>query len=75
MLNYVKFKIFFFFEKFNGFRFFQVLKDAEDCISSIQVNGHEILVSSLDCWVRLYDIRMGKYFADFIGGEDDFKYF
>lgn len=45
----------------------QVLKDAKDTITSIQINGHEILTSSVDCHVRLYDIRMGKMISDFIG--------
>lgn len=46
----------------------QVLKDAKDGITSIQVTDHEILVGSLDCIARCYDIRTGQVVTDFIGG-------
>ncbi|KAK6630580.1 hypothetical protein RUM43_014565 [Polyplax serrata] len=45
----------------------QVLKDSKDCITSVQVTDHEILVSSLDSKIRFYDIRTGKVVSDFIG--------
>ncbi|XP_060808284.1 WD repeat domain-containing protein 83 [Amyelois transitella] len=45
----------------------QVLKDAKDTITSIQVTNYEILTSSVDCHVRLYDIRVGKMISDYIG--------
>lgn len=45
----------------------QVLKDAKDTITSIQVTDHEVLTSSVDCHVRLYDLRVGKMFSDYIG--------
>lgn len=45
----------------------QVLKDAKDTITSLQINSHEILTTSVDCHVRLYDIRMGRITSDFIG--------
>ncbi|XP_026748030.1 WD repeat domain-containing protein 83 isoform X1 [Trichoplusia ni] len=45
----------------------QVLKDAKDTITSIQVTDHEVLTTSVDCHVRLYDLRMGKMTSDFIG--------
>ncbi|CAH0404043.1 unnamed protein product [Chilo suppressalis] len=45
----------------------QVLKDAKDTITSIQVTDHEILTCSVDCHVRLYDIRVGKMLSDLIG--------
>lgn len=45
----------------------QVLKDAKDTITSIQVTDHEVLTCSVDCHVRLYDIRMGKMVSDYIG--------
>ncbi|KAL0279671.1 UNVERIFIED_CONTAM: hypothetical protein PYX00_001176 [Menopon gallinae] len=45
----------------------QILREAKDCITSIQVTDHEILVGSLDSYIRCYDIRMGKITRDFIG--------
>ncbi|KAJ2941668.1 hypothetical protein O0L34_g10462 [Tuta absoluta] len=45
----------------------QVLKDAKDTITSIQVTNNEILTCSVDCHVRLYDIRVGKMISDYIG--------
>lgn len=45
----------------------QILKDAKDSITSIEINNHEILTFSVDCHVRLYDIRMGKMVSDYIG--------
>jgi mitogen-activated protein kinase organizer 1 len=45
----------------------QVLKDAKDTITSIQVTDHEIMTCSVDSHVRLYDIRVGKMFSDYIG--------
>lgn len=45
----------------------QILKDAKDTITSIQVTDHEVLTSSVDCHIRLYDLRIGKMFSDYIG--------
>lgn len=45
----------------------QILKDAKDTITSIQVTDHEVLTTSVDCHVRLYDLRVGKMFSDYIG--------
>ncbi|GBP65689.1 WD repeat domain-containing protein 83 [Eumeta japonica] len=45
----------------------QTLKDAKDSVTSVQVTDHEILTCSVDCHVRLYDIRMGKMTADYVG--------
>lgn len=45
----------------------QILKDAKDSITSIEVNNCEVLTCSVDCHVRLYDIRMGKMISDYIG--------
>lgn len=45
----------------------QTLKDAKDTITSIQITDHEIMTCSVDCHVRLYDIRLGKMISDFIG--------
>lgn len=46
----------------------QVLNDAKDCITSLQVTDHEILTGSVDCSVRRYDLRNGSCQADFVGG-------
>ncbi|XP_044741162.1 WD repeat domain-containing protein 83 [Chrysoperla carnea] len=46
---------------------FQVLKEAKDCITSIQISDHEILTGSVDCKIRIYDIRVGKIICDFLG--------
>lgn len=45
-----------------------VLKEAKDCINSIQVTDHEIITASVDCSIRRYDVRVGRMFADFVGG-------
>ncbi|KAJ9577601.1 hypothetical protein L9F63_005788 [Diploptera punctata] len=45
----------------------QVMRDAKDSITSLEVAGHEILTGSVDRKVRRYDIRMNKLFSDFIG--------
>ncbi|XP_059047583.1 WD repeat domain-containing protein 83 [Achroia grisella] len=45
----------------------QLLKDAKDTITSIQVTDHEVMTTSVDCHVRLYDIRVGKMISDYIG--------
>ncbi|XP_068083763.1 WD repeat domain-containing protein 83 isoform X2 [Anabrus simplex] len=45
----------------------QVLKDAKDTITSLQVTDHEILTGSVDCRVRRYDIRIGEVISDFMG--------
>lgn len=46
----------------------QVLNEAKDCITSIQVTDHEILSGSVDCSVRRYDFRNGRCEAGFVGG-------
>lgn len=48
--------------------YLQVLKEARDCITSVNVTDHEILTSSLDCRIRIYDIRMGSIIVDYVGG-------
>lgn len=48
---------------------FQVLKEAKDSITKVLVIGHQILTSSLDCFVRTYDIRMGNLDADYVGSK------
>ncbi|RZC42885.1 WD repeat domain-containing protein 83, partial [Asbolus verrucosus] len=45
----------------------QTLKEAKDCITSIQVTDHEILTGSVDCSVRRYDLRNANCYADFVG--------
>lgn len=47
----------------------QTLKEAKDCITSIQVTDHEILTGSVDCSVRRYDLRNGSCESDFVGGK------
>jgi len=43
---------------------FQIMDDAKDSISSVQVTDHEILAGSLDGQVRRYDIRNGRLVSD-----------
>lgn len=45
----------------------QVLKEAKDSISSIQITDHLILTGSIDCRIRQYDIRTGEVVSDFAG--------
>lgn len=46
----------------------QTLKDAKDCVTSVQVTDHEILTGSVDCCIRRYDLRNGSCDTDFVGG-------
>lgn len=48
---------------------FQVLNEAQDTITSIQVTDHEILTGSADNHVRRYDLRNGKLLVDFLGSK------
>ncbi len=45
----------------------QELDDCKDSVTSIDLNIQQVLVSCLDKRVRLYDIRLGKMFCDYIG--------
>ncbi|XP_059140223.1 WD repeat domain-containing protein 83-like [Physella acuta] len=45
----------------------QVIDEAKDSVTSIQVSDHEILTGSADCRVRRYDLRIGRMFSDFVG--------
>ncbi|XP_072346890.1 WD repeat domain-containing protein 83 [Scyliorhinus torazame] len=45
----------------------QILDEAKDGVSSVQVSDHEILSGSVDGRIRRYDLRMGQVFVDFIG--------
>eukprot|EP00056_Hartaetosiga_gracilis_P001743 m.47269 g.47269 ORF g.47269 m.47269 type:complete len:309 (-) comp10754_c0_seq2:107-1033(-) len=42
----------------------QVLDDAKDSVTSVQLTDTELLVSSVDGHTRLYDLRMGKMCDD-----------
>ena len=46
---------------------FQVLDDAKDSVTSLQVTDHEILSGSADGKIRKYDIRNGEMISDFVG--------
>lgn len=45
----------------------QTLKEAKDCITSVIVNEHKIISSSLDGCIRHYDLRAGQMTCDKIG--------
>ena len=45
----------------------QVLDDAKDSVTSLSLGNNELLTTSLDQRVRMYDIRFGKMYEDFIG--------
>eukprot|EP00794_Sanderia_malayensis_P016042 gene16042-17664_t len=45
----------------------QVLDEARDSISSIQVSEHSILTGSVDGFAREYDLRLGKMTDDCLG--------
>lgn len=45
----------------------QVLDEAKDGVTCIQVSDHEVLTSSADGRIRRYDLRMGRLYADLIG--------
>lgn len=45
----------------------QVLDDAKDSVTSLSLGNNELLTTSLDQRVRIYDIRFGKMYEDFIG--------
>ena len=44
----------------------QILDDAKDSITSIDVSTDEIVVGSVDGRVRLYDLRLGKLHEDYL---------
>lgn len=43
---------------------FQIMQEAKDSVSSVQVTDHEILTGSLDGQIRRYDVRNGEMIAD-----------
>lgn len=45
----------------------QEIDDCKDSVTYIDLNAQQVLVSCLDKRVRLYDIRFGKMYCDFIG--------
>ena len=45
----------------------QVLEEARDSISSLKVEGWDIIVGSVDTTIRVYDLRMGIVCADLLG--------
>lgn len=47
----------------------QVLDEATDSVTCVQVSDHEILTGSADGKIRRYDLRVGKLFADLIGSK------
>ncbi|KAG2470426.1 WD repeat domain-containing protein 83 [Polypterus senegalus] len=44
----------------------QIMDEAKDGVSSLQVSEQEILTGSVDGRVRRYDLRVGQLFSDFI---------
>jgi len=45
----------------------QVLDDARDSITSIQIRNYEIITGSVDGKLRTYDLRAGQLFTDVVG--------
>eukprot|EP00158_Paraphelidium_tribonemae_P009619 Partr_v1_DN28910_c0_g1_i2_m25422 putative wd repeat len=45
----------------------QVLDDAKDSVTSVQLDEYEIMASSIDGSVRRYDIRVGRVTCDSLG--------
>lgn len=43
---------------------FQIMNEATDSVTSVQVSDHEILAGSLDGKARRYDIRNGQLVTD-----------
>ena len=57
-------------DKVNLIFVLQVLDEAKDSVTSVQVSDYEILTGSADCRIRRYDMRVGRLFADFIGSKE-----
>lgn len=45
----------------------QVLEDAKDSITSVQIKNHEIITGSVDGRLRTYDLRAGHLSTDVVG--------
>ena len=50
----------------------QVLEEAKDSVSSLQVVGREILTGCVDGRLRMYDVRMGLVSSDLVGRTREF---
>ncbi|KAK7867724.1 hypothetical protein R5R35_002234 [Gryllus longicercus] len=50
-----------------GLKPMQEINQATDAITSVRVYEYEILTASVDCKVRLYDVRVGKLTSDIVG--------
>ncbi|KAK9463425.1 WD40-repeat-containing domain protein [Lipomyces oligophaga] len=45
----------------------QILDDAKDSVSTVQITNTQIITGSVDEYVRVYDLRMGELQEDYIG--------
>ena len=52
-----------------SFKCFQVLNEATDGVTCMQVSDYEILTGSADGRIRRYDLRNGKLSTDMIGSK------
>ncbi len=50
-----------------SFDHIQEIDDFKDSVTHIDLSSHQMLISCLDNRVRLYDIRFGKMYCDYIG--------
>ncbi len=50
-----------------SFDYLQELDDCKDSVTYLDLNSHQILVSCLDKHTRLYDVRFGRLYSDYIG--------
>ena len=54
-------------ERSRTYEHLQEIDDCRDSVTHIDVSKHQLLVSCLDKRLRLYDIRFGKMFCDYVG--------
>ena len=47
----------------------QIMDEATDSVTCLDVSDHEILTGSADGQVRLYDLRLGRLLTDYLGSE------
>ncbi len=47
----------------------QILDEAKDSVTCLEVSDHEILSGSADGRIRRYDLRLGQLQTDFIGSK------
>ncbi|KAJ1984399.1 WD repeat-containing protein 83 [Dimargaris verticillata] len=45
----------------------QVLDDAKDSVTCIDINDHEVMAASVDGSCRIYDLRTGTLLTDYVG--------